>query len=776
MKKHYVFLTAIFCAGLVCSAAMADSLAWWRFEDGVAGEAVVHNAADGVWCLGDVVDQTGNGNDLSPWNSDNYGYRATVCSEYMPVGGKNALSVKNLGTGPAMECSSESMSTMQPLAWTLEISFKLENNGWKTFIGRDGDDVVGDNAMVFFQVRGDLGPNQLAIKYCDVGGYMHNAQTDTGVEIYDGFNFSEDNEGETARWYSAVATCDGTWLRLYGMQYGDATEYTLLAETDVTLSGSPDLRLNNGSTGRSDAGDWQPGEWSVGRGLWGGGHVDRAYGFVDEIRISDAALIPAQFLTGGGAYNHSVEQESDLVNQDVDVVLSWNAGQDPAGVANVNPAIVNQHVFVADATDPNLPFLYVGSTNADPGDVAASSISFNVDFDKTYKVCILEEVGGLAVTPEVGVTNIDEVADGNITSLVYTFDATPSVPVITANPAGVLAEMDGTAEYTVDYISVTTPTVQWYSSADNLNDTVDDDVALTTGDTLTLSAVTAADEAFYYATVTNESGVTATSAPAYLEVKRLVSHYSFDDNTESGTITDLTGYANGTVTNDADPNIITIAYEATADGYAASFVPDTGTYVSVPRMVQNSMTIEAWVKTSTGAMWDWWNGRGILDGEMPGDVADFGVALAHYDKFVYGVFSNQLASTTVITDGEWHYCVATRDSFTGDCAVYVDGVQEATATNPTVALTVPETLSIGDILSGGNIFDGQIDDIKVSNYPLTEMEIAQIYSDATGESVCVTSNRPEALYDKNGDCVVGLADFAVFATGWLDCGIYPDCL
>ncbi len=84
MKKHYVFLTAIFCAGLVCSAAMADSLAWWRFEDGVAGEAVVHNEADGVWCLGDVVDQTGNGNDLSPWNSDNYGYRAPFVLSICP--------------------------------------------------------------------------------------------------------------------------------------------------------------------------------------------------------------------------------------------------------------------------------------------------------------------------------------------------------------------------------------------------------------------------------------------------------------------------------------------------------------------------------------------------------------------------------------------------------------------------------------------------------------------------------------------------------------------
>jgi hypothetical protein len=93
----------------------------------------------------------------------------------------------------------------------------------------------------------------------------------------------------------------------------------------------------------------------------------------------------------------------------------------------------------------------------------------------------------------------------------------------------------------------------------------------------------------------------------------------------------------------------------------------------------------------------------------------------------------------------------------------------------TAVLDDATVLRIGDILTGGAYFDGQIDDIKVYNYPLTELSVAQAYNDATGESVCVLSRRPSANFDFNGDCIVGLADFTVFAGQWLKCGIYPDC-
>jgi hypothetical protein len=90
--------------------------------------------------------------------------------------------------------------------------------------------------------------------------------------------------------------CDGTTLKLYykNIETNGAAGYTLVAQTNLTTSGSPDLRLTAGAGSGSD---WTRGTWSVGRGLYAGGHVDRAYGFIDEVRISGRALTPEQFLS-----------------------------------------------------------------------------------------------------------------------------------------------------------------------------------------------------------------------------------------------------------------------------------------------------------------------------------------------------------------------------------------------------------------------------------------------------------------------------------------------
>jgi hypothetical protein len=65
----------------------------------------------------------------------------------------------------------------------------------------------------------------------------------------------------------------------------------LVGQTSFS-STDPRLAIGNGS-----GADWQAGTWTLARGLWNGGHVDRVYGFIDEVRISDTALDPSQFLS-----------------------------------------------------------------------------------------------------------------------------------------------------------------------------------------------------------------------------------------------------------------------------------------------------------------------------------------------------------------------------------------------------------------------------------------------------------------------------------------------
>jgi GH43 family beta-xylosidase len=276
----------------------AGAAAYWRFEDGTPGSSVVHNGDNGVYAA-DVLDMTGNGNHLSVWQTGGgggYAYRSEVGISPVPkTGAVNSLSVKNTGGGPAMWCSAEGLQTMTPSAFTVEAIFKLENGGYRTIVGRDsyGTNTAGATtnsalAALYFQA---VPNNALAIKFCDVSGYWHEAVSETN--IFTGFDFPTNPDGVGVPWYAMAAVSDGKTLSLYLMELGVDTEYRLIAQTDLTASGSPNTAL---TAGAGDGGDWDAGDWSVGRGLYDGGHVDRAYGYIDEVRISQAALAPEDFL------------------------------------------------------------------------------------------------------------------------------------------------------------------------------------------------------------------------------------------------------------------------------------------------------------------------------------------------------------------------------------------------------------------------------------------------------------------------------------------------
>jgi hypothetical protein len=161
-----------------------------------------------------------------------------------------------------------------------------------------------------------------------------------------------------------------------------------------------------------------------------------------------------------------------------------------------------------------------------------------------------------------------------------------------------------------------------------------------------------------------------------------------------------------------------------------------------------------------------------------GAVNDFGMALCGSNLgFGVGNPDTTVLSTSNINDNQWHYCVATRDSVTGSIKVYIDGAQEASGTGPTGTKNSPTVLRIGSLQPAINYLAGQIDEVKLYNYPLAELTVAAQYNTVTGESVCVLSQRPNVAYDLDGNCIVNIADFAIFASNWLDCGLYPqsDC-
>jgi hypothetical protein len=293
-KVAAAILVCAFVAVAGSPDVRAATVAYWRFETGPANTSVLHSGADGAFS-GTTPDVSGNGNSLSAWTQGGYAgfaYRTDVSFASVPQNGAtNKFSVKNTGGYPALFTSASgstsgiNLKAITPAQFTIEASYKPEaNGGYRTIVGRDAQNVATSDASLaalYLQVRPD---DSVGIQFTDVAGYTHSAYSPPGW-LY-GFNASTNAEGVGAPWYNLAAVNDGSTLKLY-------VNNVLVAATDLTLSGSPNLLLAVGTTSGSD---WSTGAWSVGRGLYGGNHTDRAVGFIDEVRISNSALKPGEFL------------------------------------------------------------------------------------------------------------------------------------------------------------------------------------------------------------------------------------------------------------------------------------------------------------------------------------------------------------------------------------------------------------------------------------------------------------------------------------------------
>jgi hypothetical protein len=97
------------------------------------------------------------------------------------------------------------------------------------------------------------------------------------------------------QWYSVAATASATTLSLWLKGPGDSA-YVLQESTPINGA------FHNSFAGLNDA-------WAAGRRRWNGGEVDYFKGYLDEVRISAAALPSSQFLAGS---------ESSIVDSDGD--------------------------------------------------------------------------------------------------------------------------------------------------------------------------------------------------------------------------------------------------------------------------------------------------------------------------------------------------------------------------------------------------------------------------------------------------------------------------
>lgn len=265
MTRFPVLLGGVLLASALSPLSVqAKTLAYWNFEGAPAQPL---GAGPGV------ADLSRSGNALLSSNAFSQPLEAADApfSSVPQLGAPNRASAEFRGDDELVSGGSTldsfNFSPTGSNAWTVEFSLRLQAfDGVTRLLGRDGNTPGGERR----------GPLQLVAVNPD-GGEKY----DLRVEIVDGANrflaVISPTSFQTRRWYNVAATATSDELKLYA-DCLDGRGYQLVGRQAIRGA------LSTVS-----------GPFAIGRG-WNNGPAENMNGRLDEVRLSDRALSPSQFL------------------------------------------------------------------------------------------------------------------------------------------------------------------------------------------------------------------------------------------------------------------------------------------------------------------------------------------------------------------------------------------------------------------------------------------------------------------------------------------------
>ncbi len=205
----------------------------------------------------------------------------------------------------------------------------------------------------------------------------------------------------------------------------------------------------------------------------------------------------------------------------------------------------------------------------------------------------------------------------------------------------------------------------------------------------------------------------------------LVAHFAFEDARSAKAANAVAGGA---------PASVRDAGFGAEGRVGKSFRFDAGDdRVEVERPVGDDFTISFFFRTTDvggGSDGDrrWFLGKGLVDGEVPGIVRDFGVSFIGNGYVAAGTGEPEtfISSGPGHNDGRWHHVAFTRSRATGDIALFVDGVAVDRARGSKARLDTPRKLAIGAMQPGGGPFSGDIDEVRFYDRVLGDDEVRSI--------------------------------------------------
>jgi hypothetical protein len=379
---------------------------------------------------------------------------------------------------------------------------------------------------------------------------------------------------------------------------------------------------------------------------------------------------------------------------------------------------------------------------------------------------------------------------------IWYFWTKPTVPIIVTDPVSQTGEV---VTLVIETIGEAPTAYDWYKVGDP-EDTLYETTSVPSL-TIDFSTATIDDEGYYYCVAKNDNGSSAPSAVARVMKSRLVGWWKLNDDltdsvaeVESGA-PEHNGVAVDPNGAPVDPNFIDGVYQSGLEFFADGrivIIPETGEYFNFH---PQGMTVSLWLNSETTgwdgiiskhirpAVWEDWVGWVIdLNGA---DDSEGWLGATHFTiRHQADLFGNDYDGA--MNDGQWYLFTAVMDPGTQTTRVYVNGAQKnESGTYDFGAIVMnDEPLVFGAEDQYGRVpYPGKIDEVKIWNYPLDEIYIANLYLEyRPDENVCIEEDAAWRYFDVAGEpggpsyCIIDIEDFAEVAAAWMMCNLVPECL